>query len=212
LQDNFTEQLLVKLRQGIAGLLSFDKIIYVGHSFGSALGNHVAKDSPSAVDAYVLTGYSSTVALPINLTLDFFSAAIANPARFSGIPLGYWAGQIEPVRAATFYAGCFEPAIPHLDLLEHDTFAVGEGLSPGLEPRVKSFTGPVFVVTGDLDILFCPPRGAAACLDALEQTGHLFPLADFSVRMLESTGHTLGLHRSAPAMMAEVHDWLDVYF
>jgi hypothetical protein len=40
----------------------------------------------------------------------------------------------------------------------------------------------------------------------------LFPLADFSVMMPENTGHTLGLHLSAPEVIQDIHDWLDGYF
>ena len=214
LQDTLTQELLMQLRRGgIAGLRlpSFDKIVYVGHSFGSALGNHVARDNPRAADAYVLTGYSSTVALPINLQLDFASAAIVNPARFPGLPLGYWAGKNVPVRTSYFYAGNFDPALPQIDFDTHDTFAVGEGLSPGFETRVTAFTGPVLVVTGDLDILFCP-EGAAACPETLERTRGLFPLANFSIMMPRDVGHNLTLHRSAPEVINEVHGWLGNFF
>jgi len=215
LQDKFTQALLLQLRRGgfpaRLRLPSFDKIIYVGHSFGSALGNHVAKDNPNAADAYVLTGYSSTVALPVNLILDFASAAVVNPARFSGLPLGYWAGQTESVRTGYMYAGNYDPALPPVDFATHDIFAVGEGLSPGFEMRVTDFTGPVLVVTGDLDTSFCP-GGAVACPETLERTRDLFPLADFSVMMPRDTGHTLTLHLSAPEVIVEIHKWLDSYF
>lgn len=214
LQDKLTQELLIQLRRGgfsSLGLPGFDKIIYVGHSFGSALGNHVAKDNPDAVDAYVLTGFSSTVALPINLTLDFASAAIVDPVRFAGLPLGYWAGQTESVRTAAFYAGEFDPALPLVDFGAHDTFAVGEGLSPGFETRVTDFAGPVLVVTGELDVLYCP-GGAAECPATLEKTRDLFPLAEFSVMMPRKTGHSLSLHLSAPKMIRDVHEWLDKHF
>jgi len=214
LQDRVTEELLIQLRRGGFAdlhLPSFDKIIYVGHSFGSALGNHGAAVNPRTVDAYVPTGYSSTVALPTNLTLDFSSAAIANPSRFPGLPLGYWAGKTVSVRTATCYAGDFDPALPLVDFETHDTFAVGEGLSPGFETRVTAFVGPVLIVTGELDILFCP-GGAAACPVTLEKTRELFPLAQFSVMMPRNTGHSLSLHLSAPEMMRDVHNWLDSYF
>jgi len=214
LQDKLTQELLIQLRRGgfsSLGLPEFDKIIYVGHSFGSALGNHVAKDNPNAADAYVLTGFSSTVALPINLTLDFASAAIVNPTRFAGLPLGYWAGQTVSVRTATFYAGQFDPALPLVDFEVHDTFAVGEGLSPGFETRVTDFAGPVLVVTGELDILYCP-GGAAECPATLAKTRDLFPRAEFSVMMPPKTGHSLTLHLSAPKMIRDVHDWLDKHF
>jgi pimeloyl-ACP methyl ester carboxylesterase len=214
LQDKLTQELLRQLRQGgFAGLRlpKFDKIVYVGHSFGSALGNHVARDNPGAADAYVLTGYSSTVALPINLQLDFASAAIVNPARFPGLPLGYWAGQNVPVRTSYCYAGNFDPALPQVDFDNHDTFAVGEGVSPGFEMRVTAFVGPVLVVTGDLDVLFCP-EGAAACPETLERTRDLFPLANFSTMMPKDVGHSLTLHLSAPEVINGVHEWLDNFF
>ncbi|KAK0617576.1 Alpha/Beta hydrolase protein [Immersiella caudata] len=215
LQDKFTQELLIRLRQGgfprSLRLPSFEKIIYVGHSFGSALGNHVAADNPEAADAYVLTGYSSTVALPVNLIADFASAAIVNPERFSGLPLGYWAGQTESIRTEYMYAGNYDLVLPPRDFETHDIFAVGEGLSPGFEMRVTAFTGPVVVVTGDLDTSFCPD-GRATCMETLERTRELFPLADFSVMMPKDIGHTLTLHLSAPEVIVQVLEWLDSYF
>ena len=213
LQAQYTLNVVKALRRGIpaSGLPPFPKIIYVGHSYGSWLGNNVARDDPRAVDAFVLTGYSGTVALPIALTIDFSSAAVVNPARFSGVPLGYLAGQTESVRTAAFYAGAYPAAFPPLDFQTHDTFAVGEGLSPAFTPLLTAYRGPVYLVTGDLDILFCP-GGASTCNATLHQTADYFPQAKFSVLSPTNTGHTLSLHSSAPKMIADVHTWLNKYF
>src|SRR3569833_3186283 len=213
LQAVFTRNLVRRLRNGLASgvLPAFRKIVYVGHSYGSWLGNHLAADDPSAVDAYVLTGYSGTVALPINLTLDFFSAAVVDPARFAGVPLGYLAGQTESVRTNTFYAGSFSPAIAHRDFQTHDTFAVGEGLSPAFTPLQTAYTGPVLLVTGNLDILFCQKK-ATSCPAILNQTRDYFHQAQFSILSPANTGHTLSLHSSAPQMIRDVHHWLNGHF
>jgi len=213
LQARYTLNLVKALRRGIpaAGLPPFPKIIYVGHSYGSWLGNNVARDDVRAVDAFVLTGYSGTVALPIALTIDFSSAAVVNPARFAGVPLGYLAGQTPAVRTAAFYAGAYDAALPARDFATHDTFAVGEGLSPAFTPLLTEYAGPVLLATGELDVLFCP-GGAAACNATLHQTASYFPRARFSVLSPKDTGHTLSLHSSAPRTINAVHAWLDRYF
>lgn len=76
---------------------------------------------------------------------------------------------------------------------------------------MTAFTGPVLVVTGDLDVLFCP-EGAAACPETLERTRDLFPLDNFSTMMPRDVGHSLTLHLSAPEVINGVHEWLDNFF
>lgn len=52
--------LLQSARHGLLpGVDKFDRIAYVGRSYGSTFGNHSAKDLPDDADALVLTGYSS---------------------------------------------------------------------------------------------------------------------------------------------------------
>jgi pimeloyl-ACP methyl ester carboxylesterase len=51
---------------------AFDKVIYVGHSFGSLIGNLMNEKYPDAVDATVLTGWSDNfviAGIPIALGL-----------------------------------------------------------------------------------------------------------------------------------------------
>lgn len=67
------------------------------------------------------------------------------------------------------------------------------------------------MVTGDLDVLFCP-EGAAACPETLERTRDLFPLDNFSTMTPRDVGHSLTLHLSAPEVINGVHEWLDNFF
>jgi pimeloyl-ACP methyl ester carboxylesterase len=69
---------------------AFDKIIYVGHSYGSQNANLLAAQHPDDVDAYVLTGFTPEVTqgeaglltLPVPAP-----AAVISPDRFGGLLL-----------------------------------------------------------------------------------------------------------------------------
>ena len=49
-------QLINTLRGPRSPIPAFKRLVYVGHSYGSIIGNRLAIKYPSAVDAYILTG------------------------------------------------------------------------------------------------------------------------------------------------------------
>jgi hypothetical protein len=108
------------------------------------------------------------------------------------------------VRTSYYYARNFDLALRQINFNNHNTFAVSKGLSPGFKTRVTAFTGPVLIVTGDLDVLFYP-EGAAIYPETLERTGDLFPLANFSTIIPRDVGHSLTLYLSAPEVINMVH-------
>ncbi|KAK3392909.1 hypothetical protein B0H63DRAFT_3093 [Podospora didyma] len=189
----------------------FSKIVYVGHSFGSQIGQTLGHLHPNDADVSVLTGYS---AFPIITTFDnisFESAATFRPRHFHGQPLGNIVTPIEAQRTGAFYAGAFDPAVAHADFLAEDTVTIGEiaALITMISSGGGGYRKPVLVVTGVEDAIFCTPP-AAVCASILAATKAIFPLASiYEFIMPESTGHTLSLHYSAPETLKGVHDFLD---
>lgn len=61
LQVDILHKLIGMLRQGWLELGGFEEIIYVGHSYGSSLGNMLAKEHPLDADALILTGFSGAL-------------------------------------------------------------------------------------------------------------------------------------------------------
>jgi hypothetical protein len=76
-----------------------------------------------------------------------------------------------------------------------------------LQP-VFGYTGPVFIVTGVNDALFCVPD-LAECKGILDRSVGFFPNAShFETAAIANTGHMLTLHYSSLETFAVVHDFL----
>ncbi|KAF0324685.1 ctr copper transporter family protein [Colletotrichum asianum] len=206
LEVEIIHSLLHTVRQGRSKLGDLNKIIYVGHSYRSSLGNMLAQKHPLDVDAFILTGFSGDLGTSASALSAYGDAAMVS-SRFKGLPLGYLTVVNESDRTASFYGGNFDPSFAALDYDTEDTVTVGELLSPGLQPVETDYRGNVLVMTGDLDVLFCP-GGPDTCADALRGTESLFSNATFSSVVVLNTGHCLTLHLSAPLVMENAHTWL----
>ncbi|KAK3934677.1 Alpha/Beta hydrolase protein [Diplogelasinospora grovesii] len=208
-------QLITALRTNNTGHAldrGFDKIAYVGHSYGSFIGEALARVYPEDADALVLTGYSTSLNLGAGSALQVASAANLFPARYGRLPLGYVTIAEETQREAVFYAGAYDKRIPQVDYLFEDTVTDGEigALAFTLQPAT-TYKNPVMVVTGALDAFFC--GGPGSCESALNATGQFFPAtSNFEYYAPADTGHDLTLHYSAPVTLQKVHDFLNKFF
>ncbi|CAG8971836.1 hypothetical protein HYALB_00001947 [Hymenoscyphus albidus] len=93
-QTEVLHKVLQAIRSGAGNSLprQFSKIIYVGHSYDSIIGNALTSKYPTDVDSIVLTGCSS-VFYYTNQTIAglavFAPASITDPARFGNLSPGY---------------------------------------------------------------------------------------------------------------------------
>ncbi|TPX18733.1 uncharacterized protein E0L32_002590 [Thyridium curvatum] len=191
----------------------YHRIAWVGHSYGSLTASHLAAEYPSAVDAFVLTGFSSNLSFPLATLNDLQSAAVTSP-RFKDLPLGYVTSTTAAGRIAGFFAGGFDPAMGQWDFEHRDAVTLGEFLTPAILPASHTpYTGPVLVVTGDQDGIFCP-SGVAECPATLAKTGtDVFPKSSrYDFFVVPDAGHCLSLHYTAPVAFKTTHDWLDKVF
>ncbi|CZT18456.1 uncharacterized protein RCC_04301 [Ramularia collo-cygni] len=222
LQAQIAHEIITMLREGkvqgpVAGK-TFNKVIYVGHSYGSIMGNAIAATFPDDVNAFVLTGYTGefVAGAPPLLSGVAVPAALAMP-KFADLPVGYLAQTYEPGRLYAFYTvdnvGGFDPAMPQYDFDNQGTVALGElaTLFYGLTPA-KEFTGSVFVVTGHQDAIVCNNLGGADCYkpaNKLDAAKGFWPAAkDYSYIIPEKTGHAANLHYSSPESFKKVHAYL----
>lgn len=91
LQVEIAHSLISSLREGTFAGKKFNKIIGVGHSFGSIQSVGLLAKYPTDYDAVVLTGFSTSNTSQ-GLTFANFNSAIASqnqPARFGGLQNGY---------------------------------------------------------------------------------------------------------------------------
>ncbi|KAM5529222.1 ctr copper transporter family protein [Fusarium oxysporum f. sp. phaseoli] len=195
-------QLVLKARSGTlpgpSKPRAFYKVIYAGHSFGSSVGNGLNAKYPSDVDATILTGFSRTSNAPVlseASSKELSPAAQVNSEKFGNLDPGYMTISNETAFTQLFYyPGGFDPALAALDYSLRGTAATGEITSTTLGPAIApNYTGPVFVITGQHDAIYCdlanphPPDNVTfATFDCgphttglLAQTKALYPAAKF---------------------------------
>ncbi|KAF7502825.1 hypothetical protein GJ744_005018 [Endocarpon pusillum] len=208
LQTEVLNVVAQKIKSGeITGCPS--KVIYVGHSLGSILGTMLANKYPNSIDKLVLTGYTTDISniAPAVATGQHLPAQNVEPARSSSLPQGYVTQSIESGRTVLGYAGGFDPSIPPLDFSTKGTFGLGELLGIG-SATASNYQGPVFILTGDKDKVFC---GNASCEPLIKAIALEFPQAStFGYFMPRNTGHDVNFHYTASESFAAVTKWLKV--
>ena len=203
---------------------AFKKIIYIGHSLGSVIGNSLNTKYGSDVDATVLTGFSSQIltALPAAFGLILaLPAATVQPSRFGGLQAGFLEVSSEPGQQSVFFSGGYDPTLFSYDYMGRGTVSVGEAatVASGIQ-TATNYTLPVFVVTGQKDALCCNGLGlglllSASCesvsTDYLGQTSVLYPNAkDYQWYVVQNAGHCWQLHSAAEATFGVVHTWMAI--
>lgn len=120
---------------------TFSKIVYVGHSYGSLIGNGVNVKHPNDVDVTVLTGFSkTTTAFPGVLAGAVPAPAdTVNIAKYGTRPVGYLEATSESGMQFSFFGlpGSFDPALFTLDWSLRETLTVGEGGTLNIFSRIQ---------------------------------------------------------------------------
>ncbi|WWC68591.1 uncharacterized protein I206_102521 [Kwoniella pini CBS 10737] len=148
------------IRSGnLSDIGKFDKIIGVGHSYGSNLLAGLVSISPSSFDALILTGFTNN-ATQGPLGLFSFQSTIANvayPSRFSTDLNDYVITPNMYVDQTGFFH------YPNYTNTSLSTFTNTKGeytlgqqnsISAALQLK-NNYTSPVFVVTGEFDAPYC---------------------------------------------------------
>lgn len=223
LQTAILHEIVQMLRTGrLSFAPSVEKVIFVGHSLASVIGNAIATRYPTDFDALILTGYSYNLVqagLGLLLTL-VVPAQIQNPAKFGSLAPGYLAFSSRQGKRDAYYAddGTFSAGLEQWDFDHQDTITVGQIVSAfsGLQ-RADSFRGDVLALTGQEDAFFCGPTGSRALgpqtcgvgdesVPAMSKS--FFPNAKFDYYLAPNTSHATTLHFSTPGSVQEAHDFL----
>ncbi|KAI9801618.1 MAG: hypothetical protein M1825_003297 [Sarcosagium campestre] len=211
LQRAIIHEIVLKLRRGEIARTTYNSIIYVGHSYGSATGVRLANEYPSDFEAVVLTGFSVDSSQVSVALAGAFSPAQTVSQRFANLPQAYLAIASEDVRTKAFYSGDgSDLRVAINDFATQGTTTIGE-LLPFGSATAPNYRGPVFILTGDNDILYCGQ--SRTCLPGpkspVPQTRTVFPNANaFSYRLASYAGHSLNNHFSARDSFQSVHEWL----
>ncbi|KAG7008702.1 cryptochrome-2 [Physcia stellaris] len=208
----------------------FDKVVHVGHSFGSALTYELVAADPAASDGIIMTGISfngkwaSAAVAGLNLEL----ASLNQPARFGNassgrttepnmenLPDGYVTWSNIQANKYIFFA----PAGSDLAALEYSEAhkmpaTIGEFLTLGSLPATApEFKGPVLVITGNEDVIYCGGdclAGATADLPSVPAgaKGSFPKAAAFEAYIQPNMGHAMNLHRNTTAFYHVMLDFL----
>jgi pimeloyl-ACP methyl ester carboxylesterase len=191
-------QVLTRLRNGDNPTgHTFDRLVLVGHSLGSALAAYVQGTYQDA-DAVVSTGL---VFVPHTRPLD--------PALVTGLAQRSPYFKLPPeVRQSLFYAAAHTAP----EVLAHDAglddiiprgyvFTVFPFLENPEVTRVDRVTSPVLVQLGELD-------GLAPASLASREAAVWSRAASVTVQALPDTGHSFNAHRTNDSGWRGIHAWL----
>lgn len=223
LETEFIHKLILRLRAGTLahGIPKAIKVIFVGHSYASVLGNALLSKYPKAVDAAILTGYSYTIANAVpGVLLDLLApASTVYPERYGDLPPGYLTFASEKGKRNSYYAadGTFDPALAHFDYENQDVTTIGSIATffAGLQ-KATAFTGDVFALTGKADALFCglgsralqQPNCGNQKGGIVERSGQFFPNAKYKFFLVPGASHATNLARLSRAGFKQAHAFL----
>ncbi|KZT28740.1 hypothetical protein NEOLEDRAFT_1239282 [Neolentinus lepideus HHB14362 ss-1] len=205
-------KLLDMLKHGEIGGQQFDKVIGIGHSYGSVQIQALSATVPQMLDAVLLQGFSMNGHL---LTSGAYSPATeVFPDRFnqSGLPSTYLTTLAPQTQQLNFWFFPYysDAAFDHNRKTEQPVTQGVLFTQGGLMQNATSFTGPVHVVTGANDWPFCfndcyavPANSTYTSIP--EYVQELYPVtSNFSVYIPENTGHAVNAHYSAPDVYQEM--------
>lgn len=197
-------ELVALLRRGGLAGLDFDNVVGVAHSAGSTLTQAVTTRWPRDFDAVVLSG-TSTSAASVALAVAAFNFVNANeePAPgLRGLPAGFLTQQTAAGIQFAFYRyPNFDEGAFARQVANKQTNTMGVLLTLGgiIAPSTQ-FTGPVDVVNGENDLVFC----GGDCLYPTDQNqavlATLYPAASDGSQtyIAAGSGHAIAAHYSGP--------------
>ena len=210
-------QVVEALRAGQVASQSFQKIIVVGHSMGSMTTLNYAGTLAGEADGIILTGFLhdvnfdfvNTVLLPAlyPATLDpKFAGQYPNFDYFTTLP-GSRSGPF-------YYMENVNPEVLARDESLKQTTTIGE-LNTGplmvFSPISFEIEGPVQVVIGEFDYIFCGNLVNCSDKPAVQNYESSFysDSACVETAVISEAGHNLNVHTNADAAFNQMLAWAD---
>src|SRR5688500_12034058 len=210
-------QVVDALRIGQVASQSFAKVIVVGHSMGSFVTIKYAGSYPGEADGIILTGYLHDV------NMDFVNASLL-PALYPATLDPKFAGQFPNYDYLTTLPGTRGGPFYYLPNVNHQVLALDESLKqtttvaelntgPGMifDSISLQIEGPVQVVIGEFDYIFCGHLlncSDKAAVQSYEQGFYGDP-ACVETAVISDAGHDLNLHTNADSAFNQILSWAD---
>jgi pimeloyl-ACP methyl ester carboxylesterase len=191
----------------------FEKILHVGHSFGSTHTYALTAMYPDISDGIALTGFAQNGSfLPFFQFGGNFVDVKSNPTLAPKYDHGYLAaGNPSGVQTNFFSPGSFDPEILAFAASTGQPVTIGELLTIGGETgSPNNFAGPVFVITGERDIPFCGGscyNGAPEGSSLPAQAQRTFTSTNITAVVVPGAGHGLNLEYSHPFTYKSINDF-----
>jgi pimeloyl-ACP methyl ester carboxylesterase len=217
---NALHDVISRLRSGAIGGQAFSRVVWVGHSYGSAYA-WIEASTYRDVDAFVLTGLLHSVKPSwLNMALaDNYPAFLDPKFASAGLDSGYLT-TVPGTRGSLFYyTPNADPSVIALDEDLKDTITLteiqeGTPLFSSPPPETapsRAITVPTLLVLGDHDNIACGSPDGLNCTQTnvtAQERPYYSPHAHMQVAIVPQTGHDIQLHLSAANADKRILDWL----
>lgn len=192
----------------------FEKVQHVGHSIGSALTLSLIRDYPTISDGAVLTGFSANGSWADYFMLGSNWLSTTEIPRFAkDYPAGYIAwNHPSGIQTAFLAPGEFDPEALLWAANNTSPTSIGEVTQIGVPGR-NNFTGPLLVITGERDLVFCGgdcyQTGNPEVLSILNSSTLLVPDAKpLETIVVPRGGHGLNMEYGHKQTYADINKFL----
>ncbi len=213
-------QVVAALRAGQVGSTSFAKVIVVGHSLGSMIAASYASSYPGEANGITITGWMHSINWEVAnaVLVPSIYPALLDPKFAGQFTDPYYMTTLPGIRGATFYyLPNTDPRVITLDESLKQTVTLAEfqtGPAVVYDQSSLQITGPVQIIYGQYDHLFCGPEVSYNCseasVQAYEET-RFGPEACIETAIINDAGHDLNLHLNANATYSQMLSWADRY-
>jgi len=206
-------QVVEALRNGTFGE-HFEKIVQVGHSFGSLITVASASAYPGDVDGVVLTGFAHQVTEQANSGTQANVYPAAFDPKFAG--QGYddfYFTTIPGSRTQLFFNPLLtDPNVLTADEQEKDILTLGLVLDipRHLSTESLAIDVPVYEIMGTNDFFYCGEAIDCAHNDNAGYKAYeeAFFDTDLETKLVPLSGHNLNLHKNNLQTFALIHSWI----
>ncbi|KAI1670820.1 alpha/beta-hydrolase [Pyrenophora tritici-repentis] len=203
LQREIAHQIIGVLRKATIVGNAIKNLVGVGHSAGSALTMAIVAKYPQDFDALILTGISTSIegVVIAQVAFNLIPAALDPSGRFNGLDKGYLTqGAVAQDFQFPFYRyPDFDPTIFRKQFDIRQTIVFGELLTfNNVVAPQPAYTGPVDVVLGQQDYIFCQANCSYPTNQAQTFVNALFPTSRSKSTFLQpNSGHLIAQHYTA---------------
>ena len=188
----------------------FDRIVLVGHSFGSNI-SWTEAGIYGDVDGLVLTAISHDLNPPGAALIPLYTYPAALDPLFSelDLPLGYLTTLPGTVGELFYYLPGADPEVIAKDEATKDVVPVGLFFDQFTTYELtQNIHVPVLNVVGDFDTLSCQLPSCTESGSIANESSYYAPDACYTQLIVPRAGHAINLHKTAPVWYRKALSWV----